>query len=476
MSELVNLIREDRDESPHDLRFRQQQRPVECTACRVCGSADLTPLFSLGTQMVSDFVEKERVHDGIRCPIELVLCPKCGAVQQKWTAPQDFLYTRFYWYRSSVTQSMRDALADITAAAERLVELKSGDVVLDIGSNDSTLLRSYTVPDIVRVGVEPATNLAEEGRKGADVFINDFWSADAYRKAMWQVSPEKAPRSSNDAKLVTALGMMYDLDDINSFVGDIAKVLRDDGIFIAQLMCLKNMLALNDVGNLTHEHLTLFSLRSLDHLFAAHGLEIFDIETNQVNGESYRLYVRKVKNTLPPRPAGARQRLEEARALEVAMELDRPETYRAWLARLEENRDRCVSFIKEQVSDGKRVYVYGASTKGNVLLQWMGLDSTLIEAAAERSPEKVGKFTVGTGIKIVDEDEFRRANPDFALALPYSFIAEFLAREREWLEGGGRFIVPLPQAHTIGADQNDLANRARWTTPDRLPLWEINAL
>ena len=152
------------------------------TACRVCSSADLVPLFSLGEQFVSDFVEKDH-RGGVKVPIELVLCNDCTLVQQRYTAPQDFMYTRHYWYRSGTTATMRDALRDVAAAAERVANLQPGDVVLDIGSNDGTLLRSYQVPGIVRVGVEPASNLATaENYEGLEL-INDFWSIEAYEKS-----------------------------------------------------------------------------------------------------------------------------------------------------------------------------------------------------------------------------------------------------------------------------------------------------
>ena len=153
--------------------------------CRVCDSKNLVPLFSLGTQFVSDFITKEEIGiKGIKCPIDLVMCDKCTLVQLKHTARQDFLYTRHYWYRSGVTETMRKALLEVTRTAVKCVELCPGDVVLDIGSNDSTLLRSYPSDrGLVRVGVEPAANLQDEGKQGIDILINDFWSYESYVKA-----------------------------------------------------------------------------------------------------------------------------------------------------------------------------------------------------------------------------------------------------------------------------------------------------
>lgn len=213
----------------------------ERSTCRACGASSLTPIFSLGTQYVNDFPLPADMYKAPRVPITLDLCNECTLVQLRHTAPQELLYTRHYWYRSGVTDTMRAALRDITATIEDLVDLRAGDVVLDIGSNDGTLLRSYSVPGLHTVGVEPATNLAEEGAKGVKTFINDFWPSAAY--------------TCKPAKAITAIGMFYDLEDPNPFIAAIADNLSDDGLFVAQLMCLRNMVELGDVGNFAHDQL-----------------------------------------------------------------------------------------------------------------------------------------------------------------------------------------------------------------------------
>lgn len=407
----------------------------ERSTCRACYSNNLTPLFSLGSQYVNDFPLPADVYKAPRVPITLDLCNDCTMVQLRHTAPQELLYTRHYWYRSGVTDTMRAALRDITATIESLVDLRAGDIVLDIGSNDGTLLRSYSVPGLHTVGVEPATNLAEEGAKGVHTFISDFWPSAVYK--------------CKPARAITAIGMFYDLEDPNPFIAAIAENLADDGLFVAQLMCLRNMVELGDVGNFAHEHLEFYSLRSLQFLFRKHGLEIIDVETNTVNGQSYRLYCRHrgVLSVAPKR--GAHLRIEQALKAEAA--LDDPEFYRDFHLRLELNKDRVVRFVRRALTQGKRVWVYGASTKGNVILQYYHLNSSMIEGAAERSPEKCGRVTVGTGIPIYSEEEARKQKPDYFLVLPYAFINEFLEREKPWqIQHGGKFIVPLPRPYIIG--------------------------
>ncbi len=405
------------------------------TTCRVCGSDKLDSLFSLGEQYVNNFVPKDEVHKGIKAPLELVFCENCTLVQLRHSAPQEILYARFYWYKSGVTETMKKALRDITRTAEEVFHLKSGDVVLDIGSNDGTMLRTYAIPGLITVGVEPADNLVEEGKVGITHFLHDFWDFDRY----WSIVGKKA-------KIVTAIGMFYDMEDPNQFIADPEKAMADDGVFIAQLMCLKNMLDNNDAGNICHEHLEFYSLSSLEFLFNKHNLEIFDIEINDVNGGSYRVYARKKASTVTGLPGGM-ERVQKARDDEK--DLQGKEAFLDFFGRLEENKKKCLDFIRKANEEGKKVWIYGASTKGNVILQYYGLNPELIEAASERSPWKWGKYTIGTGIKCVSEEEARNAQPDYFLVLPYAFFNEMYEREEEWRKNGGRWIVPLPEFRIV---------------------------
>lgn len=406
-------------------------------SCRVCGCKSLVKLFSLGTQYVSDFINDPATYVGNKVPIELVLCPNCTLVQAKHTAPQELLYSRHYWYRSSISATMRKALRDITQRAEEMIDLRPGDIVADLGSNDGTLLRSYTVPGIVTIGVEPATNLADEGRVGISELINDFWSSDSFFTATM----------GRSAKVITAIGMFYDTDNPNQFIDDVAKALDQNGVFITQLMCIKNMINVCDVGNLAHEHVSFFSIRSLEYLFGKHGLEVFDMETNSVNGESYRFYVRHKGSSIDVVSGGA-DRIQAAKDAEKGM--DQREFYTEFHISIERKKYELTDFITGEVARSKRVAVYGSSTKGNCLTQYWGLDSSLIEFAADASPEKWGKYMVGSNIPIVSKEMARASNPDFFLILPYAFTDEIVCDEIEWLsQGDHQFLVPLPSFHRI---------------------------
>jgi NDP-4-keto-2,6-dideoxyhexose 3-C-methyltransferase len=395
------------------------------TTCRLCGSGNLQDVLSLGKQYINDFVPPERIGKGIIAPLDLVVCKNCTLLQLRHTAPQELLYARYYWYRSGVTDTMRLGLRNITEAIEETIPLVPGDVVLDIGANDGTMLSTYVAPGIRRVGCEPADNLVDELQKNTDYVMHDFWNYERYMELAkgWGIGK---------AKVITAIGMFYDLEDPNKFIRDAQKALAEEGIFVAQLMCLQPMLKKNDVGNIVHEHLEYYSFESLRYLFENNGLEMFRIEENDINGGSYRIFARHYK--------GTGIKLDEQITLEDIL---------AFADRIKDNRDRCVAFIKGEVAKGKKIYVYGASTKGNVILQYYGLDNTLITAAAERSPEKWGKYTIGTWIPIVSEEEARKAKPDYFLVLPWAFFKEFYEREKEWRNGGGKFIVPLPEFKVV---------------------------
>lgn len=408
-------------------------------ACRACGSTDLADLFSLGDQYVSTFVTGPPVLGGDhppRCPIEIVLCRACTLAQQRWTAPQEFMYTRHYWYRSGVTQTMRDALAEIARDAARVADLRPNDVVLDIGSNDGTLLRAFkkVEPQCITVGVEPAENFYEDGVKQFKFWLKDFWGTPRCLAGLINVR----------AKIVSAIGMFYDSDDPNAFIADVAEALAPGGVFVAQLMCLRDMIESNDVGNLCHEHLEFYTLKSLQTLFAKHGLEIFDVERNRINGRSTRLWVARAGER--PVTFAARQQFHQDADCESA------DVIKDWWNRVTDNLIECRGFIVDAARSGKRVWVYGASTKGNVLLQWWGLGPESFEATADRSPEKWGKLTVGTNIPICSEEAFRHAQPDYAVVLPWGFIDEFVERERAWLLAGGKFAVPLPRFRLVGKE------------------------
>lgn len=389
--------------------------------CRLCGSAKLSPVLSLGNLYVSTFVKSKK--DKItKAPLELVFCEHCTLLQLKHTAPQELLYSRHYWYYSRINPVILKDLKEITKVAQKLVTLKKGDMVLDIGANDGTLLLHYP-KNLIRVGCEPAKNLLPALKKVTPHVIGDFWNYANWQKKF----------GDKKAKVITAIGMFYDMEDPNQFIRDSVKALDEKGVFIAQLMCLAPMLQKNDIGNICHEHLEYYSFESLKFLFEKNGLEIFKIEENSINGGSYRIFARHFK-----------------KGSITFKEKFTKKDYKDFFGRINKSKESCVEFIKKETQKGKVIYGYGASTKGNTILQYYGLDSRLIKGVADKSPEKWGKYTVGTYIPVVTEKE-ARAKADYFLVLPWAFFDTFYKREKAWLKKGGKFIVPLPHFKIVGS-------------------------
>lgn len=408
------------------------------STCRVCDGS-LESIMSLGEQYVSNFVDPDE-SDGLKADLDLVLCRGCGLLQLRDTVPPEALY-RNYWYRSGTNASMRNALAEIATETAYLAHLAEGDAVLDIGSNDGTLLAAYPPEGLFKIGFDPSRNLAEYSMKVADKVVVDFFNADSYFE-----TPELRDRRP---KAVTTIAMFYDLEDPNAFVADIKSVMHEDGVWVVQMSYLPLMLSQNAFDNICHEHLEYYSLQSLEALLDRHDFEVVDMQLNDVNGGSLRVYIRnRGANEDAFGDATyrglAQERVRAFRQREDEMRLGDLETYQEFAQRVERVKADVVGFVQQQVAAGRKVYVYGASTKGNTLLQYFGLDSTLITAAAERNPGKWGKVTVGSRIPIVSEEDARAANPDHFLVLPWHFMAEFEQRERQFLVSGGRFIVPLP--------------------------------
>ncbi len=397
--------------------------------CLLCKNKNIREIFSLGNLFVSNFVKKSDIKKGIKAPLNLLYCDKCTLIQLSHIAPQEIMYKRFYWYRSGVTKIMQLGLKDIYKESLKHVNLKKNDVVLDIGANDGTLLRYYKKKNIKTIGCEPALNLKNSLKKNCHFPMNNFWNKNDLNKILVKNKLLKP-------KIITAIGMFYDLEEPNKFIRDAADSLHKDGIFIAQLMCLKTMIEKNDLGNICHEHIEFYSLKSLKFLFESNGLEIFKIEENDINGGSYRIYCKKFRN--------GSIKLRNENVLKLM---------KGFIKRVERNKKVIVDFVNKKNKKNKRIYLYGASTKGNTVLQYYGLNHKKIPFAAERSPEKWGKYTIGTGVKIISEDKARKLNPDYFFVTPWGFVKEFIKRESKWLKKGGSFIIPFPKFKLVKFDE-----------------------
>lgn len=404
---------------------------MKINKCRSCNSKNLIKIISLGNQYLSDFVKINKKPK--KFPLRIVLCKKCFLVQLDYTAPSKYLYTERYGYKSGVNQTMRNELRQIVQEClKKIKKSREKIIVVDIGANDGTLLRNYP-KTIYRIGVEPITKFAKECKKHSDKVINDFFTYEAFHRAL----------KNKKADIVTIISCFYDMENPNKFIFDVKKIMKDDGICVIQQNYLVGMLKQNAFDNIVHEHLEYYSLLSLNNLLDRHGLEVFDVQLRELNGGSFRTYIAfkdKRKRT---------KAVEKLEKYEKALKLNNKKIYLDFAKRIEENKKNLFELIKKENKKGKTIYLYGASTRGNTLLQYFGLNNKLIKKAVERNPEKWDKKIASVGIPIISEEQARKDKPDYMLILPWFFKEEFLKRESKYLDQGGHFIFPLPKLKVV---------------------------
>ncbi len=417
--------------------------------CKICGSQTLTDVISIAPQFLSPTFTRDNTQEGelarIRVPLTMTLCDRsrnpegCGLLQLREEVEADLLYRR-YFYRSATSDTMRDDLKDVIADIRGRVELMPGDIVVDIGANDCTTLGFYP-KQLRRVGFEPARNIDWSRLDPGITVINDYFSAKPFRDMF---SPAKA-------KTVGCNAMFYDLPDPNSFTADVRSILAPDGIWCIQLSYLPLMLTNMNFYDICHEHLSYYSLDALQKLMRRNGLAVFDASINAVNGGSLRAFVTHAENERAFTAAG-RENLRALAKQEQALKLLEPDSYRKYFGRIQDLARRVNGFLDREIGRGGKVFGLGASTKGNVLLQFFGITKEKMPYISERNPEKVGLRTLGTDFELISEDQARALAPAAMLVLPWYFKKEIVARERLYLEQGGKLVFPMPHAHVVTKD------------------------
>lgn len=404
-------------------------------------------ILELGDHYVSDFVKSgSEMREVNPWSLDLYMDETIGAARLDGVAPLDKMYGQ-YWYRSGINQSMTKQLKEIVNEITDRVKVSPGDVWLDIACNDGTLLKNLP-QGVIRVGIDPADDsYYNESSKIAHAVVQDFFSQDAFNRTGY---------GSIKAKVITCIAMFYDLDDPRPFIRDLKNVLADDGVFVAQMSYTPLMLKQLAFDNICHEHVYYYSLSSIKKLFESEGFVIRDCSLNDTNGGSFRVYFQKAESdktsfgTAPLRDV-CDYRVQSILELEKnEWDISNPEHWNRFGENITKLKQQVLDFLHQAKAEGKKVYGYGASTKGNTLLQLFGITPDLMTAIAERSPYKFGLQTVGTNIPIVSEEEMRAAKPDYLLVLPWHFIDEFVKREQEFISSGGKLVVPCPKFQIIG--------------------------
>lgn len=402
--------------------------------CRVSGSTNLISVLSLGDQALTGVFPATRETPVTVGPLELVWCPDSGLLQLAHSYDADEMYGENYGYRSGLNQSMVRHLSQKIAHLERSADLKPSDVVLDIGSNDATSLKAYKTLGLTRIGIDPTGEKFRQYYPDDIKLAPDFFSSKNFDRL-----------SQKRAKIVTSIAMFYDLEDPVWFAREIARTLAPDGVWHFEQSYMPSMLRLTSYDTICHEHIEYYSLGVINAILDAAELEILDVQMNAINGGSFAV-------TAGHRNGPNKRNLaviEWLLAQEERMGLHTPRPYREFEDRVFRHREDLHRLLRALKDDGKRILGYGASTKGNVVLQFCGIGPELIDAIAEVNPDKFGCFTPGTHIPIISEADARAMKPDYFLVLPWHFKDGILAREQEYFAGGGKMIFPFPEIEIV---------------------------
>ncbi len=402
--------------------------------CRSCGGKNLEFLFSLGKMCFTGKFANNFIKSIPTDKLTLVICKKCKLVQLDRNFNPKFLYSKDYGYRTGINNTMTNHVKYVAQEAINRAKPKNNDYILDIASNDGTLLNSYS-KKFYTVGIDPLVNRYKSHYKKINKKISDFFSYRALKKN----------KINEKFKIVTALSMFYDLKNPNLFLKDLKKILHKDGIFFLEhadlLSIIKNCL----FDTICHEHLEYYSTRVIINLMKKNYLRVFDIKQNNINGGSLRYFICHEK----ARYKENKKKITSILKQEKKINLENKRTFTKFFEKINFVKKDTNKLILSILNKGKTIHGYGASTKGNVLLQYFNIDNKLIPFIADRNSQKFNFFTPGTKIKIISEKLSRKMKPDYYLVLPWHFKKEILKRENRIRKQGTKFIFPLPKLRIL---------------------------
>jgi hypothetical protein len=412
-------------------------RYKDISECRVCENQNLIEVINFEEQFLSaTFVNSnlDNPLSSIKVPLTVMICDfeSCGLVQLKQTTEPNLLYTN-YFYRSATNSTMIKDLRTVVDKALERSKIKAGDIVVDIAANDGTLLKNYS-NSLVRIGVEPAKNIDWSDLDPEIKIVNEYFNENAITKVL----------DGNKVKIFTCCAMFYDLDNPNEFVKAVKNTLAKDGIFCIQLSYVLSMINNMNFYDICHEHLEYYSLESLNFLMERHGLTIFDAELNEVNGGSALVFITHVENKM-----ALSENYKKLIKTEQTAKLKNPKVYLDFGKKINELKEKVYKTIKNENKNGGYVVGLGASTKGNVLLQFFGLTKELIPVISEINKSKIGLRTLGSDIPLVSDGEIDKLNPTMKLVLPWYFKNEIINRESNYIENGGKLFFPMPYPHIV---------------------------
>lgn len=403
--------------------------------CRLSGSENLISVLNLGNQELTGIFPRSPAQKVTSGPLELVWSPDSGLLQLGCSFDAGEMYGENYGYRSGLNQSMVNHLTNKIRYLEVKYGVAAGDCVIDVGSNDATSLKAYRTSGLKRIGVDPT------GRKFAQYYPDDIkLIADFFPTPELSKIAGGAP-----VKILTSIAMFYDLEDPVAFARGVGESLDRDGIWHLEQSYMPAMIATNSYDTVCHEHLEYYSLHNIREILRRAGLRIIEVQMNDINGGSFAVTAARQDSRWRSEEVVINSILQR----EVDLGYLTPKPFREFEERVFQQRRQLVSLVQAIKSEGKTIFGYGASTKGNVMLQFCGLTSKEVTAIAEVNPDKFGCFTPGSRIPIISEAEARAMKPDYFLVLPWHFRAGILQREQQFMVGGGRFLFPFPEVQVV---------------------------
>ena len=408
---------------------------VECGQCRISGRSDLIQVVDIGTQYLSGIFPSDINTSITRGPLQLNIGLESGLLQLAHSYDLNEMYGDTYGYRSGLNQSMVRHLQEKVARLTKQFEMSGNRTAIDIGSNDGTLLNAY--PDSwCRVGVDPSSRKYREHYKQGIHRFECFFGVE---------SAKEVEEVHGAADIITSIAMFYDLERPRDFVRSVKSLLKQDGVWHFEQSYMPSMLRTNAYDTICHEHLEYYSLEVVASLLASEGLRVLDVELNAINGGSFAVTASREDSKWKSNSSVVNWLLDQERS----QHLRSPAPFRRFEENIYRHRDSLRSLIQELKAANKRVCGYGASTKGNTLLQLCGLGVAELDCIADVNPDKYNCYTPGTNIPIVSEAQCKELRPDYFLVLPWHFKESILAREDEFRKKGGKFIFPLPEIEII---------------------------
>ena len=406
------------------------------TKCRVCANTNLNMFLSLGQMpLANSFVTSNEISfEEKKYPLDVYFCNSCSLVQVIDIVPPEVMFTD-YPYVTGTSQTMKNNLSELADKASTCISLDPSDLVVDIGSNDGTLLSYFKEAGFRTLGVEPASNIAKLASDNGIETIQAFFTQDTCFQIL---------KSHGKAKIITGTNVFAHVDDINGFINCTKRLLHPDGMLIIEVPYLPDMLNNLEFDTIYHEHLSYFSLSALNTLFRNHNMSIVKVDRLTVHGGSIRVYIASIREQRCPY-------LQELLDFETDIGIPYIRIYEKFAEEVNNLKSKLRVMLNDLKHDGKRITGYGAPAKGNILLNYCNIDNTILDCIFDNTPFKQDLFTPGTHIPVISDSKFQQTNPDYCLLLAWNYEHEILEKEKEYLQNGGSFIIPIPYPRLISA-------------------------